>query len=89
MLGALDKHYSVKEIKKLTNNGRKYLVGRVAVDCNELYDGQETFLDALSMHLVGNELLMDITYSVVGGSGSTIVFEVSGDVTEVLRIEDN
>jgi len=81
----LDKPLSKKKIKELSKNGKMYVTGKVSLDLNEIYDGHETFLDALSMHLVGNELLMDITYSVIGGKGKSVFFEVSGDVSEVLN----
>lgn len=84
MLDCLEKPYSNREIKKLSNNGKNYITGRVAVECNELFDGLESFLDTLSRKLVGDDLLMDISYKVVGGEGSTIAFEVTGDVSEVL-----
>lgn len=80
----LNKPLSLKEIKKLTNNGSLYLTGKVSLELTDLYDGYESFLSALSFKLVGNDLLMDITYSVIGGEGESVFFEVSGDVREVI-----
>jgi len=85
MKKVFDKPMTIKEIKKKTNNGEKYLSGDVAIDLTDIYDGHESFLNALSIKLVGNELLMDITYSVIGGNGTTVFFEVTGDVSEVIQ----
>jgi len=88
MSDILEKPLSIREIKKRTNNGKTYLTGKVALDLSEIYDGHESFLNALSIKLVGDELLMDITYSVIGGTGHVVFFEVSGDVSEVLNNDD-
>jgi hypothetical protein len=77
--------YSIKQIKKLTRNGKKYLTGKVVVDLSELYDGHDAFLDTISERLTGTELLMDISYSVIKGEGLSITLEVSGDASAVLE----
>ena len=87
MLDSLTKPLSIREIKKQSNNGKTYITANVTLELSDIYDGHESFLDALSQKLVGSELLMDITYSVVGGKGTAVVFEVSGDVSQVLESE--
>lgn len=79
--------YTIKQIQKLTRNGRKFLTGKVKVELNELYDGHHSFLDTISLRLTGTELLMDISYSVIGGKGSYITLQVSGDASGVLECE--
>jgi hypothetical protein len=63
----------------------EYVSGIVAVDLGDIIDRDlEGLLDELSMLLTGSELLMDITYTVVGHEGQTLWLEVTGDATEVV-----
>lgn len=84
-MNILEKPLTIDQIKKLSKNGKKQIKGNVSIDLIDIYDGYESFLNALSIKLVGNELLMDISYSVIGGIGTSVYFEVSGDVSEVLN----
>lgn len=85
----LSRPFSKKKLKELSNNGKKYITGNISLDLNEIYNGHEAFLDALSMKLIGSELLMDISHSVIGGKGSCVFFEVSGDVSEALALSED
>ena len=63
----------------------EYVSGVVAVHLGDIIDrDHEGLLDELSLLLTGSELLMDITYSVVGHEGDTLWLEVAGDATEVV-----
>jgi hypothetical protein len=46
---------------------------------------QEGFLDYISTISIGNDLLQDISYKILMGQGSTIVLEVSGDISALLE----
>lgn len=50
----------------------------------------ETFLDTLSMRLVGNELLMDIQYQFIkyDASSGGLIFSVTGDLTMALDLTE-
>ncbi len=66
-----------------------WVKGVVAVDIGDIATGNyELFLDLLSERLVGNELLMDIQYRVVGHSADVLHIEVTGDASEVFEQVD-
>lgn len=73
------KPFTVAEIRQnLDANG--YISGDVLVDLSDIIDNDlEGFLDIISEKLVGNDLLMDITYEVAGGSKDGVVINVTGD----------
>ncbi len=63
----------------------EYASGIVAVHRGDIIDrDHELLLDELSLLLTGSELLMDITYAVVGHEGNTLWLEVEGDAREVV-----
>lgn len=76
------------------DNGREFTVsdegmisGNIEVDVNELirYD-LEGALDLFAEKLVGNTLLSDISYSVVGAADGQIVMKIDGDVQHILAL---
>ena len=61
----------------------------VVVDLSSIISRDlEGFLDLLSEKLVGNDLLKDINYDVVGHRGDELFIRVSGDARAVLGIEE-
>lgn len=86
MIKVLKKPLSLRQIKKQSKNGQEYISGVVSADVGEMTSNCfETFLDGLSMSLTNTELLMDITFEVVGGKGSSVYFKVTGDVSQILE----
>lgn len=68
-----------------------YVEGYVQLHISDMIDNDhEAFLDILSEALVGSPLLMDVNYDVVGMASepNTLIFKVTGDVSDVLRSED-
>ena len=54
--------------------------GKVLVSPNDMIGGDyESFLDLLSIRLIGDELLCDTRYYAVGVEDGDVVFEVTGD----------
>ena len=54
--------------------------GKVSVSPNDMIEGDlESFLDLLSIRLIGDELLCDTRYRAVGVEDGDVVFEVTGD----------
>lgn len=85
----LEKPLTLPEIKKKTKNGKEYITGVVSVDIGVMTaNDYESFLDELAMNLTNSDLLMDISYEVVGGKGSSVYLKVSGDVSQVLEQEN-
>lgn len=63
-----------------------YVSGVVRVTLHDIIEsnGIDVFCDVLSNALIGDELLMDIGYTVVGNDGNTLLIEVVGDPSESL-----
>lgn len=63
-------------------DGNDYLEGIVTVDLASLVDSDfENFLNLLSVKLIGNVCLMNITYSIVGCSGDgCVLLLVTGQI---------
>ena len=81
---------SAKEVIA-SRNEDNYVEGYVQIHISDMIDNDlETFLDLLSLNLVGNELLMDINYDVVGlaDEPNTLVLKVRGDVSDVLEFDE-
>jgi len=60
----------------------KYVTGVVEITPSDLVDADyEGLLDLLSERLVGNDLLMDVTYEAIGWNPETkaVKYQVSGD----------
>lgn len=89
----MDRPYTEDEIRERMDEDC-YVTGRVMVSLSELIDNDlDSFLDLLGERLVDSPCLMDISYKAVGvtniDSGDTdIIIEVTGDVSEVIEIED-
>ncbi len=59
-----------------------WVEGVVGVDVSEIIGkNTETFLDLLSRHLVGNDLLSDFDWNVVGHTGDFLHIRVCGDAS--------
>ena len=87
--------YDMDQIRVLRDE-ENYISGVVDMDLSEIATDFESFLDTLSSKLTGTELLMNITYRIVGctvgdvsgevGSGSVHI-EVRGDLDMILDME--
>ena len=69
--------------------GGKYVIGVVEVSPSELIDvDYEGFLDLVSTRLVGNDLLMDISYEAIGWNPETkaVLFKETGDPSEAYNM---
>ena len=63
-----------------------YVTAQCCVDLSEVIDGDhEGFLDLISEESVGNAMLSDITYEVIGSRGTTLLLRVQGDVSEIMN----
>lgn len=85
-LDVIDKPLSVKEIIEKKNDDN-YLTGIVAIGLEDVIgEDFEDFLDTISIALVGDILLMNISYAIKGVNedGMTFYIEVTGDVSEYL-----
>jgi hypothetical protein len=72
--------------KDLDANG--WITANIAMDLNELLDKSfENFLNVISERVVGNTLLENIAYTIVGHElGTTILWlEVNGDANLALK----
>lgn len=66
-----------------------YIKGVVAVDLEDVIDGdREAFLNVISTKLVGSDLLMDISYRLVGQRDDVLYIEVIGDPSEALQFAE-
>ena len=82
------KPLSRQEMRATVRRG-DYVSGVVAVDLGEIIDyDHEWLLNECSALLTGSELLMDISFKVVGHHGDTLWLRVSGDASEVVRADD-
>ncbi len=68
-----------------------YVTSEVVLDTSALIDNDlEGFLDLLSMGVTDTELLMDIDYRLERLTfEGLLVFDVTGDVSEILNMEDD
>ena len=71
-----------------SRNKNNYVEGYVQIHISEMIDNDhEAFLDAISEKLVGSDLLMDVSYDVVGlaDEPNELILKVSGDVSTILE----
>jgi hypothetical protein len=72
-----------------SKNRHGFIKSLIAVDLQEIIDrNYEEFLDLISVKAAGSELLMDVTYDVVGNSPFGILIEVNGDVSGILETSE-
>lgn len=81
----LKRPYTVEEMKAKADD-KGYVSGNVEVDINEMINGDlDTFLDTVAEKLVNDIGLTDIKYEAVGVTNpTTIVFRVSGNISEIV-----
>lgn len=86
----MDEPYTTGQMKEaLRGASEGYITGIVPVDLSDIVEGDlESFLDLLSEKVTGTELLMDINYDVVGFEENTLFIKVTGDVSNIVEIED-
>ena len=83
----LEKPYTIQEMKE-------YMTGCVAVALSDIIDNDlEQFLDLIAEKLVANDCLMDINYKAIGitdvdSGNANIIIEVTGDVSNILDMEE-
>lgn len=64
-----------------------FVSGVVEIGLSEVIERDlEQFLDLCSERLIGNDLLMQVDYDVVGHDGNMLHVKVSGDVSEALDL---
>lgn len=65
-----------------------YITGVVRLDINDIFNTGhiDQFCDLLSNALIGDDLLMDIAYQVVGTEEGDVLVEVTGNVNESLDV---
>lgn len=87
----MQKPYTMEQMKEaLRGEGEGYIEGVVAVDLSDVIDNDlEGFLDLISYKMTGTELLMDITYNVVGHEEDMLFIRVRGDVSNIVDCEDD
>lgn len=92
-MNVLQKPYTMQELLKLRND-TNHVTGCVSVLLNDIIDRDyEQFLDLLAVKLVNNECLMDISYNAVklerdDAGDVSIIMKVTGDVSEILDMEE-
>ena len=63
--------------------------GIVPILMEDLLDmNLDEFLDSLAEKLTGSSLLLDTRYEIVGHLENTLLLEVRGDPSEILKMED-
>ena len=66
-------------------NEEHYVDARCCVDLSEIiHNDHEGFLDLISEETVGNVLLSDLSYEILGNSGTTLLLRVHGDISEIM-----
>lgn len=87
----LERPMTVDEAKAVADKDG-FVSAIVRLDLNDAIacGGIDGFCDILSNKLIGDDLLMDISYAVVGCDKETgeILVKVDGDITASLGIED-
>lgn len=75
----LEQPYNHEELKKLVNEDDGLVEGIVVTEIGDFIDNDlEGVLDMLSEKLIGDSLLTDIDYEVVGTIGDNILVRVNG-----------
>lgn len=84
----LKKPLSTDEIRKhMDQDG--YVSGIVEIELNDILDKNlDEFFDLLAIRLTDNELLMNISYDIVGHLENTLYIKVTGDASEIISFED-
>ena len=80
-----------KPLTRRDADGDGWVDGIVSVGLDDVVDNdQEGFLDILSCALVGDDLLMDIEYEVVGvgGGNNELLLKVSGDARMSFKLDE-
>ena len=80
---------TIEEIKTQVDDSG-FITGVIKLDLSNLIDNVlEAILDDIAERLVGSPLLMEVSYRIVGHEGdTTLLLEVSGDASAVLREGD-
>lgn len=83
--------FTMKQMVLITSEEGTYVQGNILLDLNDIISIElEEFLDLISERLVGNPCLMDVNYKPIDAlADGRIMFYVSGDVSELLRVEDD
>ncbi|MDR6218868.1 glyoxalase superfamily protein [Deinococcus soli (ex Cha et al. 2016)] len=85
----LDRPYTTEQLRALRAEHDGYVSGVIALDIDSIAGTDyERFLDLISSELTGTDLLMDVSYTVVGTRGETILLEVRGDPDTILGPDD-
>lgn len=90
----MEKPYTIQEMK-LKQNENGYVTGYVAVPLSDIIDNNlDQFLNIIAEKLVANECLMDIDYKAVGITNvncgdASIIIKVTGDISEILSMEES
>jgi hypothetical protein len=76
---------TIEQIRE-RKDGDDYITGVVAVDLGEVIDTDlEGFLNLISERLTDTDILMGVSYNVVGHEEDTLWIEVTGDTKEILE----
>ena len=77
--------FTEEEIKEKVDENN-FIEGIINIDLSKAIDNDlEEFLDFISIELVGSDLLMDVSYEVVGAIDGEIMLKVSGDCSMVIE----
>lgn len=84
------KDFQLKSAEEIiaSRDENNYVEGYVQIHISEMINNdREAFLDAISENLVGSDLLMDISYDVVGlaDEPNELILKVSGDVSAIIE----
>ena len=87
----LSEPLSMKQMVLMTTEDNTYIEGNVLFDFFEFHMfGSEEFLDFLSEKLTASPLLMDISFKAVDVTDSgDLILHISGDVSNILEIDDD
>ena len=84
----LEKPMSMLDMILATTNDDSYVEGNLEIFIHDIIGIDfEEFLDMLSNKLVGNPCLMDVSYKMIDSYGENVIFNVRGDVSEILEAE--
>lgn len=86
----LDRPYTTEQLRALRAEGDGYVSGVIALSVDTIAEADyERFLDLISTELTGTDLLMDLSYAVVGTRGELILLNVTGDPSTILDGHDD
>ena len=79
-------YFNKDELLKEVTKGDGYITGIVAMSVFEMVGVDiDYFNDVVSMKLTGSPLLMDITYEIIGHEGDDVIFNVTGDASDMVE----